>query len=117
MKAALVLADMTASQLAAEVEGDLQVGVATIERIMQGRRAPKPWEITRFATALGVPESFLTDGLHGMGDGAPGDREDAILAALRDLDRKLDVAALEQKIGLLEGEIRTLVVALRESAR
>ncbi len=62
MKAALVLAGMTLSELAAEVQGELQIGRGTLERIMQGKRIAKPYEIREIARALGVPEAFLLEG-------------------------------------------------------
>jgi transcriptional regulator with XRE-family HTH domain len=64
LRAALQYADQTAAGLAAEV-GDLNIGLRTIERIMQGRRAPRRWELERFAEVLGVPEWFLADGFEG----------------------------------------------------
>ena len=65
LKAALVLADRTAADLAQAVAGDLHIGLRTIERVMQGKRVPRPWETERFAEALGVPAWFLHEGLEG----------------------------------------------------
>lgn len=63
LKAAMAIADMTASELGAAVETDIQVGRRTIERVMAGHRVLKPWEIDRIAEALDVPVWFLRDGL------------------------------------------------------
>jgi transcriptional regulator with XRE-family HTH domain len=94
LKAALVLAEMTASELAAEVGDDLQISVATIERIMQGKRAPKPWEIERFALATRVPESFLRDGLLVSPRGLSGPEvEESVLPRLESVAAQLEEAA------------------------
>lgn len=74
LKAALVLADMTAAQLAAEVGEELEIGVGTIERVMQGRRPPRPWEVSVLARAIGVSTDFL---LHGPSGGAAREPESA----------------------------------------
>ena len=90
----MVLADMTASQLAAEVGDELEISLATIERVMQGRRVPKRWEVERFAAALGVPLWFLERGLDGDAGGQPVEAQERLSAELagfrRDLWRRLD---------------------------
>lgn len=103
LKAALVLAEMTASELAAEIEEDLGFGVATLERIMQGKRRPRPVEIPRLAQALGVPASFL---VHGPASAAPASRGE---------DNPIDVLkrSLDQIRSELRARDRDLVQELR----
>lgn len=108
LKAALVLADMTASQLAAEVGDELEISRATIERVMQGRRAPKAWEIARFAAALGVTRNFLERGIE--------ERRDGDAAELRDLEaRRHD--ELMRRLDSIDEQLRTLATTARDRAR
>jgi hypothetical protein len=67
LRAALVLADQTAAGLAAQVSDvdDLNIGLRTIERIMQGDRVARRPEVLRFAEVLGVPAWFLEQGFDG----------------------------------------------------
>jgi hypothetical protein len=92
LKAAIVLADTTAGELAVEIGPDLQISRGTLERMMQGKRAPRPWEVERLAQALGVPAWFLRDGLqHAEAEAvtpdadAPARRHDEVLGRLDQL--------------------------------
>jgi hypothetical protein len=72
LKAALVLAEMSAEDLASVVEADIHIGKRTLERVTAGERTLKPWERDRIAAALNVPPWFLERGLL-ADDPRPGD--------------------------------------------
>jgi transcriptional regulator with XRE-family HTH domain len=103
LKAAMALADMTAAELAVEVRGELMVGQRTVERIMAGKRAPRPWEVARFAEALGVPEEFL---LHGPRS-TPSDGSVA--------DSRVTLESLDRRLGSLEADVAEAVRLAREA--
>jgi transcriptional regulator with XRE-family HTH domain len=115
IRAALVLAGKSAEEVAPE----LNVSARTLERVVAGKRQARDWELRRLAELLDVPEWFLREGLGGQ----PTESEirEGELAALRQLvealDRKLDVAGLGQRLGLLEAEVRTLAMTIRETAQ
>lgn len=103
MKAALVLANFTLAELAAEVAAELEIGRGTLERVMQGKRAAKPYEVREIARALGVPEEFL---LHGPGQS---DRPTEMMKASQALEA---LVALDQRLEALAARVeqtRTLV--------
>ncbi len=58
VRAALVLRDRTIADVAPE----LNVSARTLERVLQGRRQARDWEIARLAELLEVPETFLRSG-------------------------------------------------------
>ena len=113
IRAALVLADRTADDLAAEVG----MSLSTLGRVMQGRRAVRTGEVEALARALGVPEAFLREGF----DGAPArqpDRDDRVVDAidrLRDDLRERD-ERLERGLAQLRDQLSRAVEAPRGGA-
>ena len=111
LKAALVLADRTAKELEAEVGAELEIRLTTLQRVMQGKRAPRSWEIDRFAAALGVPRWFLEHGFEASesaGDDQTLEELRAVAEQIRALDRKLDTSSVVDRLAALEAEIRSL---------
>ena len=103
LKAALALADVTAAELADQVESELHIGLRTIERVMQGQRSLKPWERDAIAKALDVPAWFLERGLAANGQGS--DAADAeelleeVARALSDLGQRISQGAERRRGG------------------
>lgn len=95
VKAGLVLADKTA----AEVAPALNISARTLERVMQGKREPREWEIQQLALQLAIPEWFLRDGFSGNGLSEVPDR-DELLRRLAESQERLaeDMAELRRLV-------------------
>lgn len=118
LRAALALRGRGVPDLAASIAPEYRLGEGTIYRTVQGKRTPNAWEIPVFAEALDIPEWFLRDGLRATQEPENGAGELAELRRLiEELDRKLDVAAIGQRLAAIEEDLRRLARAAAGTER
>lgn len=108
LRAALALRDETAAEFSQRVPPHYRLSRSTIDRTLQGRRAPNEWEVPLFAELLDVPEWFLRDGF-------PAETESATIEGADLASERHDevVQLLEE---LAEGQ-RVILARLAEATR
>ncbi len=86
VRAAAVLRGWELDALAVE----LNVSRRTLNRMIDGTRRPRPWEVARINKLLELPEWFLSEGLDGRPtSGSEVTAEASVLATLDRIERSL----------------------------
>jgi hypothetical protein len=117
LRAALVLSagNDEIAALKTELARQINVSPRTFDRIIADERWANDWETEQLSRLLDVPEAFLRSGFQTPEDGGAQADDDPVLVELRALDRKLDLANVDQRLKFIEESLRRLEAATVES--